>query len=63
MELVITILEFIGLLFVTFLVNVFMLGSITNDNRRSEENKYKISMWFIFTIIFESVLIFITLLK
>lgn len=62
MELVITILEFIGLLFVTFLVNVFMLGSITNDNR-SEENKYKISMWFIFTIVFESVLIFITLLK
>lgn len=62
MELVITILEFIGLLFVTFLVNVFMLGSVTNDNK-SEENKYKISMWFIFTIVFESVLIFITLLK
>jgi hypothetical protein len=62
MELVITILEFIGLLFVTFLVNVFMLGSITNDNK-SEENRYKISMWFIFTIVFESVLIFITLLK
>lgn len=62
MELVITILEFIGLLFVTFLVNVFMLGSITNDNK-AEETKYKISMWFIFTIVFESVLIFITLLK
>lgn len=62
MELVITILEFIGLLFVTFLVNVFMLGSIANDNK-SEENKYKISMWFIFTIVFESILIFITLLK
>ena len=62
MELVITILEFIGLLFVTFLVNVFMLGSITNDNK-SEENKYKISMWFIFTIVFESVLIFVALLK
>lgn len=62
METVITILEFIGLLFVTFLVNVFMLGSVTNDSK-SEENKYKISMWFIFTIVFESVLIFITLLK
>lgn len=62
MEVVITILEFIGLLFVTFLVNVFMLGSVTNDSK-SEENKYKISMWFIFTIVFESVLIFITLLK
>lgn len=62
MEVVITILEFIGLLFVTFLVNVFMLGSVTNDGK-SEENKYKISMWFIFTIVFESVLIFITLLK
>lgn len=62
MEVVITTLEFIGLLFVTFLVNVFMLGSVTNDSK-SEENKYKISMWFIFTIVFESVLIFITLLK
>ena len=62
MEVVITILEFIGLLFVTFLVNVFMLGSVTNDSK-SEENKYKISMWFIFTIVFESVLIFIALLK
>lgn len=62
METVITILEFIGLLFVTFLVNVFMLGSVTDDNK-AEENRYKISMWFIFTIVFESVLIFITLLK
>lgn len=62
METVITILEFIGLLFVTFLVNVFMLGSVTDDNK-TEENRYKISMWFIFTIVFESVLIFITLLK
>lgn len=62
METVITILEFIGLLFVTFLVNVFMLGSVTDDSK-VEENRYKISMWFIFTIVFESVLIFITLLK